>query len=73
MFLLLENFEVRDDANIHSAPGTRSILTLEHYNKIKSRDNPRELVYLQDLLTGMDCYIIKNTLRLFIINGTVLE
>ena len=73
MYLLLEDFEVRDDANIHRAVGSRVILTLEHYNKIKFRTNVRELVYLQDLLTGKECYVMKNTLRYIIERGTILE
>jgi hypothetical protein len=73
MLLLLDDFEVRDDNNIHRVLGSRAILTLEHYNKIKSRTNVRELVYLQDLLTGLDCYVMKNTLRYIIERGTILE
>jgi hypothetical protein len=73
MYLLLENKELLDEARLSNKDGSRVILTLEHYNRIKHRNNSSELVYLQDLLTEKPAYLMKGSVEYFISIGTILE
>jgi hypothetical protein len=73
MYLILENKELLDEARLRNKDGSRVILTLEHYNRIKHRNNSAELVYLQDLLTEKSAYLMKGSVEYFISIGTILE